>query len=89
MEEHLGITAKAHYICRARAGLKQNADIVAVEDNVIEKRTIKNFKTKWLGRSELESVLENAITFARKKRKVRPASCGANQGYFGRIILLK
>ena len=69
-------------------GLKQNPDIVAIEVNSLERRSIKGYKAKWLGRSNLKAVLKTALAFAKSGNCILLFS-GTKQGLKGRIILLK
>jgi hypothetical protein len=71
-----------------RRGLKQKADVIAIEVNNLEKRKIKGFKVTWFARDKLRKVLENAIRINQKGKCVL-LFLGTNQGYFGRIVLLK
>jgi hypothetical protein len=71
-------------------GLKRNPhpDIIAIEVNSLEKRSIKGHKTKWLARGDLCSVFKTALAFGKS------ADCvllfvGTRQGLKGRIVLLK
>ena len=71
-----------------KRGVKQNADIIAIQVNNLEKIEIKNLKTTWFARDILKNVLKTALTF---KGKAKPILLfqGTNRGYFGRVILLK
>ncbi len=71
-----------------RRGLEQDPDIIAVEVNSLEKRIIKGYKAKWLGRDNLNNALKIALTFGKSGNCVLLFS-GTKQGLKGRIILLK
>ena len=71
-----------------KQGLRQNADIVAIDVNNLEKRNIKGFKTVWLGRTTLKNALQNALAY-RKNGNYILLFLGTNKDYYGRIILLK
>lgn len=71
-----------------RRGLKQNADVIAIEVNKLQQRKISDLRVTWLARNKLEKVLKNALAFNKKKKCIL-LFLGTNQGYFGRIILLK
>jgi len=47
-------------------GLRQNADVIAIEVNHLDKRNIKGFKAKWFGRDTLKRVLARAVTYDKK-----------------------
>ena len=71
-----------------RNGLKQKADIVAIEVNHLVKRPIKGFKTKWLGQSNnLAKALQDAISY-KKKGIVLLFKC-RRTGYHGRVLRCK
>ncbi len=71
-----------------KRGVKQNADIIAIQVNNLKKREIKNLKAAWFARDGLKNVLKTALTY---KGKANPIVLfqGTDKGYFGRIILLK
>lgn len=69
-------------------GLDQNPDIVAIEVNSLEKRTIEGYKANWLGRGSLSNALKTALAFGKSGNCVLLFS-GTKQGLKGRIILLK
>jgi len=69
-------------------GLNQHPDIISIEVNSLEKRNIKGFKTKWLGRGNLRSTLETALAFKKNGNSVLLFS-GTTEGLEGGIILLK
>ena len=69
-------------------GLKQNPDIIAIEVNSLEKRSIKGHKTKWLARGDFSNVLKTALTFGKSGNCVL-LFVGMKQGLKGRIVLLK
>lgn len=68
-------------------GWRQNANIIAIEVNHLDKRDIKGFKTKWLGRDTLKRVLASAVTYDRKG--IVMLFSRTSEGYSGRIILCK
>jgi hypothetical protein len=71
-----------------KRGLKQNADMIAIQANNLKKRKIKNLKATWFARDRLKNVLKTALTY---KGKAKPIVLfqGTDKGYFGRMILLK
>lgn len=69
-------------------GLNQNPDIVAIAVNSFEKRSIKDYKAKWLARDSLSNALKTALAFGKNGNCVLLFS-GTKQGLKGRIILLK
>ena len=69
-------------------GLKQNSDITVIEVHSLEKRSIKGFKTTWLGRGNLRSTLKTALSFKRNGNCILLFS-GTTEGLEGRVILLK
>lgn len=70
-----------------RRGLKQKADVIAVQVNSLNKRKIKDFKIVWTATDTLKNVLERVLAF-RKRRPVL-LFCGTSRGYFARIVLVK
>lgn len=68
-------------------GLRQNADIIAIEVDHLNKRSIKGFKSKWLSRDTLKMVLTSAITY--NKKGIVMLFSSTSEGDFGRIILVK
>lgn len=71
-----------------RRGLKQKADIIAIQVPNLRKREIEGFKSVWMGRDRLRNVLETALRFEKNGRCVL-LFLDTNRGYFGRIILVK
>lgn len=71
-----------------RQGLKQNADIVVIDVNNLEKRSVKGFKTVWFGITTLRNALRDALAYEKNGDCVL-LFLGTNKGYFGRIVLLK
>ncbi len=69
-----------------KKGLKQKADLIAIQVLYLDKREIKGIKTAWLGTDRLHNVLKSALTYNGKHVLL---FCGTNRGYFGRIMLLK
>lgn len=67
---------------------KPNPDIVAIQVNSFEKRSIKGYKSKWLARDSLGNALKTALAFGKDGNCVLLFS-GTKQGSIGRIILLK
>jgi len=70
-----------------REGLRQGADIVAIEVGDLKKKDVKGFKTTWLGKDTLERVLRSAAGYNRKGIILLFSS--TLEGIFGRIILAK
>jgi hypothetical protein len=69
-------------------GLIQNPYIIAIQVNSFEKRSIKGYKAKWLGRGNLNTALKTALAFGKSGNCVLLFS-GTKQGLKGRIVLLK
>lgn len=67
---------------------KPNPDIVAIQVNSFEKRSIKGYKAKWIARDSLGNALKTALGFGKNGNCVLLFS-GTKQGLKGRIILLK
>lgn len=71
-----------------RRGFDQKADIVAIEVNHLDRRTITGFNAKWLGQSvNLEKALRDAIAY-QKKGIVLLFKC-RREGYRGRVLRCK
>lgn len=82
------VTLKTSLSNPVREGLRQGADIVAIEVNNLEKRDLKDFKTVWLGKGTLKNVLGTALTY-RGKGSLIMLFASTIEGNFGRMILLK
>lgn len=67
---------------------KPNPDVVAIQVNSLEKRSIKGYRAKWLARDSLNNALKTAFAFGKNGTCVLLFS-GTKQGLKGRIVLLK
>jgi hypothetical protein len=69
-----------------KSGMRQDADIIAIDCLDLEKRNIKGIKAVWLGRGKLKEILKAALTIG-MNRKCVLLFCATNKGFFGRVIL--
>ena len=71
-------------------GLKQKAEVVAIQVSDLQKRTISKYSTKWFSTESLLSSLKKIISFkgTMKRKRVLLFTINPN-GFFGRIILVK
>jgi hypothetical protein len=74
---------------RVVKGLKQGAQIVAVETGDMRKQNIADLQSTWLGVNDLETALDTVTLAAKNGRSCVLLFTGTNKGYLGRSILLK
>jgi hypothetical protein len=67
-------------------GLRQDADIIAIEVNHLDKRKTRGFKSKWFGTASLKQALATAVNYHRKGLVLlfKTGSSGMN----GRLIIV-
>lgn len=71
-------------------GLKQKADVIAIQVSDLQKRPISKFSVKWFSTKSLLNSLKTIISFKGKMRRKRVLLFTINpNGFFGRIILVK
>lgn len=71
-----------------KSGIRQRADMIAIQVNNLRKRKIRDFRTVWTASDTLRNALKTALAFRDEGRCVL-LFCGTNKRYFGRLILLK
>jgi len=83
--DHVSVSDLSNAIKR---GVRQRADVIAIQVSSLQKRKVKDFRTVWTGSDTLRNALKTALAFKNEGRCVL-LFCGTNKGYFGRVVLLK